>query len=378
MQRAVEGESAEPTIDVKKPHIWHRYTVAELGAMPRIEWLVDKMIPEKGLGQIYGPWKSHKTFVTLDMVLCIATGRPWRGRDVKRGRVVYVIGEGQSDLYDRICAWCSVNDVDVADLDGWFRAVISPVQVNDDAQLTEFGGLLKADEVKLDLIVFDTVSRNMKGDESATDTMKGFVEGCDRLKAFFGCAVIVVHHTGHDKTRSRGSTVLIAAVDVSIRVARVNENATLTRVTVEHIRAASPGDALHFEPEEIMLDFEGQRASIAMRQVDPPSAAPKNMKVRPVSEATYERLKLLIEIRDTQPATQKALIRADVPGRKQQTVSDRIKKMREDGWLDDDALTVTEEGLAYIVAFEAAGGIRSRIPDSAGQAGQGAITEGSE
>ena len=41
--------------------------------LPPPEWLVGDLIPEGGLAQIYGAQKRSKTFVTLDMALCVAT-----------------------------------------------------------------------------------------------------------------------------------------------------------------------------------------------------------------------------------------------------------------------------------------------------------------
>src|SRR2546422_8198989 len=49
-----------------------------------------------------------KTFVSLDWALCIATGKPWRGRAVKRGPVVYVgrSEEHTSELQSRLHLVC--------------------------------------------------------------------------------------------------------------------------------------------------------------------------------------------------------------------------------------------------------------------------------
>ena len=71
------------------------------------------------------------------------------------------------------------------------------------------------------LIVVDTMSRNFgTGNENSSEDMQAYVDGCGRLSARLGKALVLgVHHTGHaDKDRGRGSTVLNGALDTNILV----------------------------------------------------------------------------------------------------------------------------------------------------------------
>ena len=44
---------------------------------PPVNWLVHKVIKAGGLSCIYGMSGSGKTFLTLDMLLSVASGRNW-------------------------------------------------------------------------------------------------------------------------------------------------------------------------------------------------------------------------------------------------------------------------------------------------------------
>jgi len=65
------------------------------------------------------------------------------------------------------------------------------------------------------VIIIDTLSRNFgQGDENTQKDMSAFVAALDKLKASYGCAIVVVHHTGHQsQDRARGSSTFKAALD---------------------------------------------------------------------------------------------------------------------------------------------------------------------
>jgi len=54
---------------------------------------------------LYGASETAKTFTLLDWALHVASGRPWRGRAVRRGAVAFVASEGWSGLRRRVLAW---------------------------------------------------------------------------------------------------------------------------------------------------------------------------------------------------------------------------------------------------------------------------------
>jgi hypothetical protein len=70
-----------------------------------VDWLIEGVIPKKAFVALYAPPASFKSFVALDIAECIATTRPFLGKEVKQqGAVLYIAGEGHGGIGARIKA----------------------------------------------------------------------------------------------------------------------------------------------------------------------------------------------------------------------------------------------------------------------------------
>jgi hypothetical protein len=88
-----------------------------------------------------------------------------------------------------------------------------------------------------DIVVTDTLNAYFgAGDESATEDMTRFCATLRRLRDVLGCSIHVIHHTGHEGIRERGSTVLRATADVMIQVAKDENGSGAVGVQVTHAR----------------------------------------------------------------------------------------------------------------------------------------------
>ena len=65
-------------------------------------YTVKGVLPRVGLAVVWGPPKCGKSFWTFDLVMHVATGRPYRGRRVRQGVVVYLALEGGSGFANRV------------------------------------------------------------------------------------------------------------------------------------------------------------------------------------------------------------------------------------------------------------------------------------
>lgn len=203
-----------------RPPKYHLRPGASITDLPELEWRIKGVLPSQGLAVIYGPSASGKSFLALDMAAAIVLGGPWFGHVVKRSTVVYIPLEGEGGIPKRIKAWQQQHHETCPDglyflLHESFK-ITSPVDVAELASVTPSGSV----------IIIDTLNRAAPfADENGSRDMGAILSGCKQLQKLTNGLVILIHHTGKDETRGlRGHSSLIAAVDASIEVARLNDD----------------------------------------------------------------------------------------------------------------------------------------------------------
>src|SRR5262249_26042891 len=72
-----------------KPFVLERFDSIDVSSEP--EWLVDGILPARGIGLTYGETGSAKTFFLSHAGYSISSGLPWAGRHTKAGAVVFVV-----------------------------------------------------------------------------------------------------------------------------------------------------------------------------------------------------------------------------------------------------------------------------------------------
>jgi len=195
---------------------FHPYTLAEMRALPPLEWLLPDLVVERSLAMLYGPPGSYKSFIALDMAMTVATGVAAYGREAQPPRdVVYLAGEGFRGMELRASAWCLAHGVEETRLR--IMPNVPEVLVEDDA--VEFMEQLLAAGLHPALIVADTASKAMMGmNENDARDANVFVKALQAMSEATGAAVLVIHHTGHEGGRARGSSALPGGFDTMAEV----------------------------------------------------------------------------------------------------------------------------------------------------------------
>lgn len=196
-------------------------SLADLINMPEPRWAVEGLFERDSLTMIAGPPASCKSFLALDWILCMATGKKWQSRATTPARVLYVLGEGKASLLKRLSAWLEYHQIKSGTqqykrLIENFRTTWDvpqlAVKVNVDNMLVQ----LEAEDFKPEVIVIDTFARSFVGmDENSQQDMGLWVEQADRLRQM-GFTVIIVHHTAKNTEfglKYRGSSALMGALD---------------------------------------------------------------------------------------------------------------------------------------------------------------------
>jgi phage/plasmid primase-like uncharacterized protein/KaiC/GvpD/RAD55 family RecA-like ATPase len=183
-----------------------------------ISWLVKHWIQDKALVMVHGPSGGGKTFVTLDWMLHIASGKTsWFGHKVRPGHMVYLAGEGHHGLRSRIAAWKHHNSV--SSLNMWVSK--SGLDLNTTEGYLKVLEAVRALKIKPSVITVDTLHRFMAGDENSAQDAKTMLDACAALMQEFACTVILVHHTGvsdEAQHRARGSSAWRGALDIEISI----------------------------------------------------------------------------------------------------------------------------------------------------------------
>jgi len=149
---------------------------------------------------------------------------PWFGRRTRGGPVIIVMAEGGSGAGQRVAAMKAAHGL----------ADDTPIHI-----ITVAPNLLSgrdreaiiywAKKVGAILIIMDTLSRTMVGDDSSSVDMPKYVRACDEIRQETDAHVAVIHHCGKDKSRgSRGHSSLFGATDVEVYIEKQASGYTAT------------------------------------------------------------------------------------------------------------------------------------------------------
>lgn len=185
------------------------------------DWLLPDYLVRDTLAGVIGPPGVCKSFLVDDWACRIATATAWRGREVKRGAVFILGGEGLRGKKKRLDGWEKSHGVSLAGAPLFIASglpflcdpenaaqSVDIIRETADA-LADAGGMAPS------LIIVDTLARAMNGsDENSTSDMGKFVAALDALRSEWGACVLAVHHSGISaEGRARGSSNFPASLD---------------------------------------------------------------------------------------------------------------------------------------------------------------------
>jgi len=188
---------------------------------PAHRWLVKNLLSVGETSMTAGESGSGKTFLVLDMAMCVARGIPFFGRKTTQGGVVYQAGEGARALR-RKRLYAYRRHFQCADENVPFTLLERPIDLysgddQTDAFIEEVGALGRYLGVPVALVVIDTLSKATPGiNENDSADIGKVLERCDRIRRATGAHVMLVHHMNAEGARPRGHTSLLANVETVI------------------------------------------------------------------------------------------------------------------------------------------------------------------
>ena len=253
-------------------------SLSDLDTLPEPEWLVEGIIPADGLTTLFGAPGATKSFMILDAALSICAGIPFHGRAVSTGSSIYCVGEGLRGLRWRIEAWKLAHpEADAALLEK--NLIIIPhaprlLEPTEQTMLHNTCKELGEDRGNLKLFIIDTWARSLTGgDENSAQDAGVAIDMCERIRAETGATPFIVHHSGADGLRERGSTALRGASDCTLQMNREEMSGIIT------LQQKKSKDSEPFAPMKFNLQQFGH--SVVLRHL---SAGSTGMPVRPYSK----------------------------------------------------------------------------------------------
>lgn len=269
-----DGAAEEAAGDPVELLLAEMLDAGDLDGIPAPEPIIIDTLFVDTVARLWGESGSFKSFIALAMAGCVGTGIPFHGRRTRQGLVVYIVAEGVRGVRKRVRAWEQHHGQKMTGV----RFLPRPVQ----SRSPEWDVLIAAcARLRPVLIVVDTQARVTVGvDENSANEMGVFVDKVEKLRAATEACVLLVHHTGVDVGRARGSTTVKGAMQSELSVSRKGKGASNVRVTLSTGKQKDDDELgdMEFRLRIIELDGEADElgrpiTSVVLEPVDPSSAA---------------------------------------------------------------------------------------------------------
>jgi hypothetical protein len=227
-------------------------TAEDLRKDPPLEWTVRGVLPNNGIGAIYGAPSSGKTFLALDLAFAIATGKPWFGNPTIQRSVAYIALEGSHGIRQRMAAW-EISNSTTTPKNLYF--VTASVSVEDDLAWRALSKEISNTLGDGAIVFIDTLNRaSPTADENTSASMGRIIEAAKYMASLINGFVMFVHHAGKDSQKGlRGHSSLLAALDTVIKVS----SATNQRIwSIEKSKDSEIGICNAFELKTVELGSE--------------------------------------------------------------------------------------------------------------------------
>ena len=276
------------------------------------EYLIDDLLPEEGLGELFGESDVGKTFLSLSWAVSVAGCMTWFGRPVKSGTVLFIQAEGGRDFAVRKhaakgAAGLGDGTEQLTSMRLPFITIYRPLGFGPDTDVAF--AIARAVKIRetvkerglppIRFVVIDTLSQNMEGDIDSNAETQAFLRV---LRAFlkalseepvFG---LLIHHPGNEnKSRGRGAYAVRADLDLIMNLKGKRDALTLfcdrdrsgDKFKPIHLRLEPRLITIHGEPLRNSRGAQQTSLVVAKREVAP---AEKEPEVDPVRAAVLASL----------------------------------------------------------------------------------------
>lgn len=212
LEAAEEAEAGLEIVD------WHK-----VWSLPEEDdWLVPGLVPARRGVALYSAPKVGKSLLVLEMAVAVSQGATFLGEACEAATVLYV--DHENDLRGDVRSRLRGMGYGPDDLTG-LRYLSMPLMGPLDSAAGAAELLEVAQREGAALVVLDTVSRTVAGEENANDTWLAFYRHTGRALKAAGIAYLRLDHSGKDDERGmRGGSAKSGDVDLVWRMTKKDED----------------------------------------------------------------------------------------------------------------------------------------------------------
>jgi len=223
-----------------------------LSAPPQLDWCIETLFNRPSLNLIVGDPGSKKTYLALDLAVCVAMGLPWLGLAAHAAPVLIVDEEsGLSRLWARLHTALRGHKAErqtpiyFISLPGFDLRSQADTQILIEQVLATNAGLL----------ILDPLAQILHGgDENSALSVLPVFANLRRVSETCNAAILVLHHTNKQGI-FRGSTSISASVDHMLAVDSHPESSIIHLHTLKarDLQPVSIVARAHFQPDQFFL-----------------------------------------------------------------------------------------------------------------------------
>lgn len=222
---------------------------------PPVEWLVNKLVPDKGLVALSGLPGSYKSWITQHLALAVSTGTPlFDNFTTQQGNVLIIDKENYLSLVQK--RFKLLGALPGLGIYFWEKEFF----IEDEEMIKEICDFIK--QKKIRLVIMDSLIRiyRNKDENSSNDIAEVFRQ----LRRFqeVEAAIIFTHHHRKQSIMGkniaaesmRGSSDILASVDCHLSVDKTEEGVKITQTKLRQDMAIKPFK-VRIDSEESRVEF---------------------------------------------------------------------------------------------------------------------------
>jgi hypothetical protein len=213
------------------------------------DWIAKPLIARARQTALFAGAKTGKSWLTLNVVAALATGKPILGHPpVAHVHVLYLDYEMVvADLYERLEQFGYTEEDDLSHLHYALIPSLPPLNTAEGAS-----AIMRLCELtKAEVVVIDTTGRAIEGEENSADSYREFARTTGLALKRAGIACVRTDHAGKDggkKHGQRGSSAKNDDVDIVYRLDKTDDGLMLVRT---HTRISWVPDKIDLIVEDI-------------------------------------------------------------------------------------------------------------------------------